>query len=339
MCEPCTPDALLEAVRGLRVAEPDLGFKPLLAKLRAQQPDLGAATKEVREALMALKAESKATKASAARRARPMPKAQQSAQSKGKENAKPNVPRNLTVNKVKIFSFTRAEGPAGAPKLVYNVECIGYDGCYCNRLVYFNASELGNMKVMQGKLDTHLGGKEHKEGEEAQASAFAASLSRQPLEVEEDAPVERRRALVSHRREAPPGSAQAPFSELGSGKRSTCPDIAPRTEASRSFGNSGVLGGGALGALGATPAALLVPASLLTDPNFTLKLPGGNLSLPNAGQDADVDTLKGFMLLAYIGQGTSALLALLFKRGERDELAELDKLIQTASARGQSILS
>ena len=27
-------DALLEAVRGLRVAEPDLGFKPLLAKLR-----------------------------------------------------------------------------------------------------------------------------------------------------------------------------------------------------------------------------------------------------------------------------------------------------------------
>ena len=39
-------DALLEAVRGLRVAEPDLGFKPLLAKLRAQQPDLGATTKE-----------------------------------------------------------------------------------------------------------------------------------------------------------------------------------------------------------------------------------------------------------------------------------------------------
>ena len=50
MCEPCTPEALLEAVRGMRVAEPDLGFKPLLAKLRAQQPDLGAATKAVREA-------------------------------------------------------------------------------------------------------------------------------------------------------------------------------------------------------------------------------------------------------------------------------------------------
>ena len=59
-------DALLEAVRGLRVAEPDLGFKPLLAKLREQQPDLGAATKEVREALKVLKAESEATKAAAA---------------------------------------------------------------------------------------------------------------------------------------------------------------------------------------------------------------------------------------------------------------------------------
>ena len=66
MCRACTSDALLEAVRGMRVAEPDLGFKPLLAKLRAQQPDLGAATKEVREALAALKAESEAAKAAAA---------------------------------------------------------------------------------------------------------------------------------------------------------------------------------------------------------------------------------------------------------------------------------
>ena len=57
MCEPCPPDALLEAVRGLRVAEPNLGFKPLLVKLRKQKPDLGAATKEVREALAALEAE------------------------------------------------------------------------------------------------------------------------------------------------------------------------------------------------------------------------------------------------------------------------------------------
>ena len=41
-------EALLEAVRGLRVADPDLGVKPLVAKLQEQQPDLGAGTKEVR---------------------------------------------------------------------------------------------------------------------------------------------------------------------------------------------------------------------------------------------------------------------------------------------------
>ena len=69
MCEPCAPDALLEAVRGLRVAEPDLGLKPLLAKLREQRPELGAATKEVREALATLKAESEAAAKAAARAA------------------------------------------------------------------------------------------------------------------------------------------------------------------------------------------------------------------------------------------------------------------------------
>ena len=47
-------ETLLEAVRALRVADPDLGLKPLLAKLREQQPDLGAATREVREALIVI---------------------------------------------------------------------------------------------------------------------------------------------------------------------------------------------------------------------------------------------------------------------------------------------
>ena len=47
------------------MAEPDLGVKPLLTKLREQQPDLGAGTKEVRKALNALKAESEAAKAAA----------------------------------------------------------------------------------------------------------------------------------------------------------------------------------------------------------------------------------------------------------------------------------
>ena len=50
-------DGLLEAVRGLHLAHPELGPKPLLAKLRQQQPDLAAGNKEVREALAALKAE------------------------------------------------------------------------------------------------------------------------------------------------------------------------------------------------------------------------------------------------------------------------------------------
>ena len=53
---PCTTMAggLCEAVRGLRLAYPGLGVKPILAKLREQQPELGAATKDVRKALRAL---------------------------------------------------------------------------------------------------------------------------------------------------------------------------------------------------------------------------------------------------------------------------------------------
>jgi len=50
-------DGLLEAVRGLHLAHPELGPKPLLAKLREQQPELAAGNKEVRKALAALKAE------------------------------------------------------------------------------------------------------------------------------------------------------------------------------------------------------------------------------------------------------------------------------------------
>ena len=66
-------DGLLEAVRGLHLAHPELGPKPLLAKLRAQQPDLAAGNKEVREALAALKAEESkpAVAAPAARRPPP----------------------------------------------------------------------------------------------------------------------------------------------------------------------------------------------------------------------------------------------------------------------------
>ena len=38
-------------LHGLHLAHPELGPKPLLARLREQQPDLAAGNKEVREAL------------------------------------------------------------------------------------------------------------------------------------------------------------------------------------------------------------------------------------------------------------------------------------------------
>ena len=56
----------LQAVRGLRLAHPELGPKPLPAKLREQQPDLAAGNKEVREALATLKAEESKTPEAAA---------------------------------------------------------------------------------------------------------------------------------------------------------------------------------------------------------------------------------------------------------------------------------
>ena len=54
--------ALLAAVRALKLAEPALGVKPLLAKLRAQQPELAVGSKEVRDALSAISAERAADK-------------------------------------------------------------------------------------------------------------------------------------------------------------------------------------------------------------------------------------------------------------------------------------
>ena len=56
----------LQAVRGLRLEHPELGPKPLPAKLREQQPDLAAGNKEVREALATLKAEESKTPEDAA---------------------------------------------------------------------------------------------------------------------------------------------------------------------------------------------------------------------------------------------------------------------------------
>ena len=37
MCEPCAPDALLEAVRGLRLAEPELGLLGSSRRIDAEE--------------------------------------------------------------------------------------------------------------------------------------------------------------------------------------------------------------------------------------------------------------------------------------------------------------
>ena len=57
---------LRTAVRKLHALDPDIGVRQLLAKLRNQQPELGAGKKEVREALTALQAQSEAAKAATA---------------------------------------------------------------------------------------------------------------------------------------------------------------------------------------------------------------------------------------------------------------------------------
>ena len=63
LCTLCTlrnpnqASRLLEAVRGLRQAEPKLNSKRLVTKLNEQRPELKAQSKEVREALAALEAE------------------------------------------------------------------------------------------------------------------------------------------------------------------------------------------------------------------------------------------------------------------------------------------
>ena len=88
-------DGLLEAVRGLWLAHPELGPKPLLAKLREQQPDLGAGNKEVREALLVLKAERETTGAAAAPPAAAVPPAVATPAAADEGDAPPNVTVSL----------------------------------------------------------------------------------------------------------------------------------------------------------------------------------------------------------------------------------------------------
>ena len=101
---------VLEAVRELRAAEPDLGLKPLLAKLREQQPGLGACTKEVRKALKALESSAVAARAAALQPAadEDVPLADQ----EGGPNAAPSEVENEWGNKCPPYSPARK--PAAA---------------------------------------------------------------------------------------------------------------------------------------------------------------------------------------------------------------------------------
>ena len=75
--------ALLEVLRAVKLAEPSLGVKPLVAKLREQHPDLAAGAKEVRQALRTLEA-------AGAKEASP---AAENAPSAAPSNQLPAVPR------------------------------------------------------------------------------------------------------------------------------------------------------------------------------------------------------------------------------------------------------
>ena len=110
-------DGLLEAVRGLWLADPGLGPKPLLAKLREQQPDLGVGNKEVREALTALKAESEATEAAAAAPpAAAAPAAAATPPAAGEGGAPPNVAISLA-----CFGCARLPSEMGDDRVKHEV--------------------------------------------------------------------------------------------------------------------------------------------------------------------------------------------------------------------------
>ena len=87
--EQMSADAILEAVRALRLEEPGLGVKPLVARLREQSPDLGAGAKEVREVLKTLDEERAAAEAAAA----PPPASDDGQQSLPRKKASPPHPR------------------------------------------------------------------------------------------------------------------------------------------------------------------------------------------------------------------------------------------------------
>ena len=258
---------------------------------------------------------------------RPKPSRQRKAQPKqDKSGPAPNIPLLEVRTSVGPEMLSRAEGEAGRPYVHWKPHLsIAYKCDDCGELIHFRVDYLCDTDAHAGKLSRclrdHKESRGHTDAMKSQKATFAESLSR-AAESEEPAPVERRRALVSRRRKAPPGSVQASFSRLGSGPRSTSGSSALLTDAGRSF-----IGGGVAGD---TPAAL--PQALpTTDGNYTMDLPG-QPSQCDAGRCIDIVSLRGRVLYnPPLGLGTSAVVYASARRKPRDGVYVLDEQIESAS--------
>eukprot|EP00964_Phaeocystis_antarctica_P101506 scaffold66963_cov61-Phaeocystis_antarctica.AAC.2 len=162
-------DGLLEAVRGLWLADPGLGPKPLLAKLREQQPDLGAGNKEVREALTVLKAEAEATEAAAAAPpAAAEPPAAAAPHAAGEGGAPPNVAISLA-----CFGCARLPSEMGDDRVKHEVcpicvklkvpttywccvNCPGNPGAWKQHAVYHKAVKRQRNRLEDGGVSQQL---------------------------------------------------------------------------------------------------------------------------------------------------------------------------------------
>ena len=163
-----------------------------------------------------------------------------------KENVTPNrIPHTLEVKRKRgILVLRRVEGPAGEPVFKASNWDVPYRGCKCGGIIYIPLKNINDDQRTQSvRVYDHMRGAKHKKAEDANASAFAASL-RRPLP----------KAVDCTDRNHGPGT-QRPFSQLGDGPLSSA---RPRP-----------------GVSSQTPAALLAIGSPGTDGNFTLPCPDG----------------------------------------------------------------
>ena len=264
---------------------------------------------------------------------RPKPSRQPKVQPKQeKSGPTPNIPLLEVGTSVGPVILSRAEGEAGRPYMHRKPHVsIAYNCDDCGGEIYFRVDYLHDTDAHAGDLSRclrdHKKSSRHKKAMESQDATFAVSLSR-AAEAEELAPVERRRALVSRRREAPSAAhVQVPYSQLGSGPPSTSGGSALPTDAGRNF-----IGGNAVRE---TPAALQ-QALPTTDGNFTFQLPDSNLT--DAGRYADLAKIPGYVLLTPVASGTSAVVYAAKRRRSRDAVYVLDEQIASASHLGKGAL-